>query len=179
MEWTVIHLQGCSELTRMLQLFLVFLLFGSSSIKKLRFVKINNLPLTNVDGTRTFTIIQIKNEHLHWIVLQHKNTGQEKQLWSVEVIFIAFHQRKTELNNCILSQLQRSADHKEAQEQLMKVSDLEDFQEEAQAAYHQGDYSGTINALEKVIEVGMTVRTWIKQFCPLIVETCCVLLGNY
>lgn len=49
--------------------------------------------------------------------------------------------------------LQRSADHKEAQEQLMKVSDLEDFQEEAQAAYHQGDYSGTINALEKVIEI--------------------------
>lgn len=49
--------------------------------------------------------------------------------------------------------LQRSADHKEAQEQLMKVSDLEDFQEEAQAAYHQGDYSGTINTLEKVIEI--------------------------
>ncbi|KAM4713787.1 dnaJ homolog subfamily C member 3b isoform 1-T3 [Anableps anableps] len=49
--------------------------------------------------------------------------------------------------------LQRSADHKEAQEQLMKASDLEVFQEKAQAAYHQGDYSGTISELEKVIEI--------------------------
>ncbi|MEQ2167944.1 hypothetical protein GOODEAATRI_009258 [Goodea atripinnis] len=38
-------------------------------------------------------------------------------------------------------------------EQLMRASELEDLQEEAQAAYHQGDYSGTINALEKVIEI--------------------------
>ncbi|XP_007551430.1 dnaJ homolog subfamily C member 3b [Poecilia latipinna] len=49
--------------------------------------------------------------------------------------------------------LQRSGDHKEAQEQLMKARDLEVFQEEAQTAYHQGDYSGTINALERVIEI--------------------------
>ncbi|MEQ2262060.1 hypothetical protein XENORESO_002786 [Xenotaenia resolanae] len=49
--------------------------------------------------------------------------------------------------------LQRSADHREAQEQLMRASELEDLQEEAQAAYHQGDYSGTINVLEKVIEI--------------------------
>ncbi|XP_038126260.1 dnaJ homolog subfamily C member 3b [Cyprinodon tularosa] len=49
--------------------------------------------------------------------------------------------------------LRGSADHSEAQEQLMKTNELEELQEEAHAAYHQGDYSGTINALERVIEI--------------------------
>uniref|UniRef100_A0A0S7F1I3 DNJC3 n=1 Tax=Poeciliopsis prolifica TaxID=188132 RepID=A0A0S7F1I3_9TELE len=62
--------------------------------------------------------------------------------------------------------LQRSADHKEAQEQLMKVSDLEDFQEEAQSAYHQGDYSGTISALDRVIEVRWTA-SFVELHCTL------------
>ncbi|XP_021174744.2 dnaJ homolog subfamily C member 3b [Fundulus heteroclitus] len=49
--------------------------------------------------------------------------------------------------------LQRSADHKEAQEQLLEASKLEDLQEEAHAAYHQGDYSGAIKTLERVLEI--------------------------
>lgn len=52
------------------------------------------------------------------------------------------------------SQLQRSPDHEEAQNQLMKAHELEELQEEAHAAHHQGDYSTTINVLERVIEVG-------------------------
>ncbi|KAF7231600.1 dnaJ homolog subfamily C member 3b [Nothobranchius furzeri] len=49
--------------------------------------------------------------------------------------------------------LQRSLDHKEAEEQLMKANELEELQEEAHAAYHQGDYSATISVLERVIEI--------------------------
>uniref|UniRef100_A0A3Q4M1X5 DnaJ (Hsp40) homolog, subfamily C, member 3b n=1 Tax=Neolamprologus brichardi TaxID=32507 RepID=A0A3Q4M1X5_NEOBR len=41
----------------------------------------------------------------------------------------------------------------EAQNQLMKANELEELQEEAQAAYHQGDYSTTIALLERVIEI--------------------------
>uniref|UniRef100_A0A3P8PAG3 DnaJ homolog subfamily C member 3 n=1 Tax=Astatotilapia calliptera TaxID=8154 RepID=A0A3P8PAG3_ASTCA len=41
----------------------------------------------------------------------------------------------------------------EAQNQLMKANELEELQEEAQAAYHQGDYSTTITVLERVIEI--------------------------
>lgn len=52
-----------------------------------------------------------------------------------------------------LLQLQRSPDNEEAQDQLMKANELEVLQEEAHAAYHQGDYSGTITVLERVIEV--------------------------
>lgn len=52
-----------------------------------------------------------------------------------------------------LLQLQRSPDNEEAQDQLMKANELEELQEEAHAAYHQGDYSGTINVLERAIEV--------------------------
>lgn len=70
-------------------------------------------------------------------------------------------------SHCLFfSQLQRSADHKEAQEQLMKARDLEIFQEEAQTAYHQGDYSGTINALERVIEVRWTA-SFVELYCML------------
>lgn len=53
----------------------------------------------------------------------------------------------------IFFQLQRSPDHEEAQEQLMRTNELEELQEEAHAAYHQGDYSATITVLERVIEV--------------------------
>uniref|UniRef100_A0A669D3G4 DnaJ homolog subfamily C member 3 n=1 Tax=Oreochromis niloticus TaxID=8128 RepID=A0A669D3G4_ORENI len=49
--------------------------------------------------------------------------------------------------------LQRSSDNEEAQNQLMKANELEELQEEAQAAYHQGDYSTTITVLERVIEI--------------------------
>uniref|UniRef100_A0A3Q4G3S4 DnaJ (Hsp40) homolog, subfamily C, member 3b n=1 Tax=Neolamprologus brichardi TaxID=32507 RepID=A0A3Q4G3S4_NEOBR len=49
--------------------------------------------------------------------------------------------------------LQRSSDNEEAQNQLMKANELEELQEEAQAAYHQGDYSTTIALLERVIEI--------------------------
>uniref|UniRef100_A0A669BV21 DnaJ homolog subfamily C member 3 n=1 Tax=Oreochromis niloticus TaxID=8128 RepID=A0A669BV21_ORENI len=47
----------------------------------------------------------------------------------------------------------RSSDNEEAQNQLMKANELEELQEEAQAAYHQGDYSTTITVLERVIEI--------------------------
>lgn len=40
----------------------------------------------------------------------------------------------------------------------MKANELEELQEEAQASYHQGDYSTTITVLERVIEV--CVRQW-------------------
>uniref|UniRef100_A0A8C4I9Y7 DnaJ homolog subfamily C member 3 n=1 Tax=Dicentrarchus labrax TaxID=13489 RepID=A0A8C4I9Y7_DICLA len=49
--------------------------------------------------------------------------------------------------------LQRSSDHEEAQDQLMRANELEELQEEANAAYHQGDYSTTISVLERVIEI--------------------------
>ncbi|KAL6118523.1 uncharacterized protein ACO6RY_03311 [Pungitius sinensis] len=49
--------------------------------------------------------------------------------------------------------LQRSPDHEEAQEQLMSANELEELQEDANAAYHQGDYGATIGVLERVIEI--------------------------
>ncbi|TWW63029.1 dnaJ homolog subfamily C member 3b [Takifugu flavidus] len=49
--------------------------------------------------------------------------------------------------------LQRSADNEEAQQQLMQTHELEELQEEAHAMYHQGEYSATINVLERVIEI--------------------------
>lgn len=63
-------------------------------------------------------------------------------------------------------QLQRAPDHEEAHEQLMKANDLEELQEDAHAAYHQGDYSTTINVLERAIEVRKVhLETTIIQFC--------------
>lgn len=59
--------------------------------------------------------------------------------------------------SCFL-QLQRSADNEEAQQQLMKTHELVGLQEEAHAAYHQGDYSTTINVLERLIEVTVNAR---------------------
>ncbi|KAM8899440.1 dnaJ homolog subfamily C member 3b [Spinachia spinachia] len=49
--------------------------------------------------------------------------------------------------------LQRSPDHEEAQEQLMRANELEELQEDANAAYHQRDYGTTIGVLERVIEI--------------------------
>ncbi|KAF3837127.1 hypothetical protein F7725_004591 [Dissostichus mawsoni] len=49
--------------------------------------------------------------------------------------------------------LQRSPDHEEARDQLMKANELEELQEEAHATYHQGDYSASITVLERVIEI--------------------------
>uniref|UniRef100_A0A3Q1EL73 DnaJ homolog subfamily C member 3 n=1 Tax=Acanthochromis polyacanthus TaxID=80966 RepID=A0A3Q1EL73_9TELE len=49
--------------------------------------------------------------------------------------------------------LQRSPDHEEAHDQLTKANELEELQEDAHAAYHQGDYSATITVLERVIEI--------------------------
>uniref|UniRef100_A0A669CHW9 DnaJ homolog subfamily C member 3 n=1 Tax=Oreochromis niloticus TaxID=8128 RepID=A0A669CHW9_ORENI len=53
----------------------------------------------------------------------------------------------------VLNHSPRSSDNEEAQNQLMKANELEELQEEAQAAYHQGDYSTTITVLERVIEI--------------------------
>lgn len=67
-------------------------------------------------------------------------------------------------------QLQRSPDSEEARDQLMKTNELVELQEEAHAAYHQGDYSTTVNVLERVIEVwvvsqlallGTVLLSWI------------------
>ena len=68
--------------------------------------------------------------------------------WVIKVI-------KGEINLFFLTplQLQRSPDHEEAHEHLMKANELEELQEDAHAAYHQGDYSATINILERAIEV--------------------------
>lgn len=40
----------------------------------------------------------------------------------------------------------------------MRTDELEELQEEAHAAYHQGEYSATINVLERVIEVTASAR---------------------
>ncbi|XP_051928114.1 dnaJ homolog subfamily C member 3b isoform X1 [Hippocampus zosterae] len=50
-------------------------------------------------------------------------------------------------------QLRPSPDHADALEQLAKAEDLEELQEDARAAYHQGNYGGAILALERVIEI--------------------------
>ncbi|KAM9718191.1 dnaJ homolog subfamily C member 3b [Menidia menidia] len=49
--------------------------------------------------------------------------------------------------------LQRSPDEREAHEQLMRANELEELQEDAQAAYHQGDYGSTVSVLERAIEI--------------------------
>ncbi|XP_062239685.1 dnaJ homolog subfamily C member 3b [Platichthys flesus] len=49
--------------------------------------------------------------------------------------------------------LQRSPDHEEAHIQFQNANELEELQEAAQAAYHQGDYNAAINELERVIEL--------------------------
>ncbi|XP_054609752.1 dnaJ homolog subfamily C member 3b [Dunckerocampus dactyliophorus] len=49
--------------------------------------------------------------------------------------------------------LQRSPEHPEAQEHLMRAKELEKLQEGAHAAYHRGDYGATVSVLERVIEI--------------------------
>lgn len=44
----------------------------------------------------------------------------------------------------------------------MKVHELEELQEEAHAAYHEGDYSATIDMLGRAIEVW--VMSGLKDF---------------
>lgn len=53
-------------------------------------------------------------------------------------------------------QLQRSPDTEEAHSQLHRVEELEQLQEEARKAHHRGDYTTTIQVLERVIEVSFT-----------------------
>lgn len=50
-------------------------------------------------------------------------------------------------------QLQRNPENEEATYQLKKTRELEELQENAHEAYHQGDYSHTVFLLERVIEV--------------------------
>lgn len=69
--------------------------------------------------------------------------------------------------------LQRSPDHEEARDQLMKVNELEAWQEEAHATYHQGDYSTAIGDLEKVIEIS----PWDPESRELRAE-CYIRLGD-
>uniref|UniRef100_A0A8C2X631 DnaJ homolog subfamily C member 3 n=1 Tax=Cyclopterus lumpus TaxID=8103 RepID=A0A8C2X631_CYCLU len=71
--------------------------------------------------------------------------------------------------------LQRSPDHEEAQDQLMRANELEELQEEAHAAYHQGDYSTTINVLERVIEV--CISPWDPESRELRAE-CYIRMGD-
>lgn len=49
--------------------------------------------------------------------------------------------------------LQRSQDHKEALEQLLRANELEELQEEAHLLHHQGEYAASVSVLERVIEI--------------------------
>lgn len=97
------------------------------------------------------------------ILLKQGNTQEAREDFEAVVSFkflnlllclLIFSQN----NNMVLKvksifQLQRSPDHEEAHDQLMKANELEELQEEAHASYHQGDYSTAITMLERVIEV--------------------------
>ncbi|RVE60462.1 hypothetical protein OJAV_G00181310 [Oryzias javanicus] len=65
------------------------------------------------------------------------------------------------------SVLDRSPEHEEAREQLMKASELESLQEEAYAAHHQGDYSATIAVLERAIEISPWDPDLLRAECYL------------
>uniref|UniRef100_A0A8C9ZND1 DnaJ homolog subfamily C member 3 n=1 Tax=Sander lucioperca TaxID=283035 RepID=A0A8C9ZND1_SANLU len=71
--------------------------------------------------------------------------------------------------------LQRSPDHEEAQDQLMRANELEELQEEAHAAYHQGDYSATISLHERIIEV--CISPWDPESRELRAE-CYIRMGD-
>ncbi|XP_057709808.1 dnaJ homolog subfamily C member 3b [Corythoichthys intestinalis] len=49
--------------------------------------------------------------------------------------------------------IRQSPEYGEVREQLARTRDLEELQEDARAAYHQGDYSGAISLLERVVEI--------------------------
>ena len=60
--------------------------------------------------------------------------------------------------------LERNPSQEEAEDQLMRTNELEELQEEAHAAHHQGDYSTTISVLARVIEVQYPVALpWGRQ----------------
>uniref|UniRef100_A0A672ZLX2 DnaJ homolog subfamily C member 3-like n=1 Tax=Sphaeramia orbicularis TaxID=375764 RepID=A0A672ZLX2_9TELE len=67
--------------------------------------------------------------------------------------FLAVSSPETLAENKTRSRKLMSNTSTEAQEQLLKANELEELQEEAHAAYHQGDYSATISVLERVIEI--------------------------
>uniref|UniRef100_A0AAR2KVZ3 DnaJ (Hsp40) homolog, subfamily C, member 3b n=1 Tax=Pygocentrus nattereri TaxID=42514 RepID=A0AAR2KVZ3_PYGNA len=57
------------------------------------------------------------------------------------------------LSGLLLEKLLRSPDQEEAQNQLHKAEELEELQEEAHKAHHRGDYTTTIQVLDRVIEL--------------------------
>lgn len=54
--------------------------------------------------------------------------------------------------------MQRSPETEEAHSQLSRVEELEQLQEEAHMAHHRGDYTTTVQVLERVIEVSFRKR---------------------
>lgn len=97
------------------------------------------------------------------ILLKQGNTQEAREDFEAVVGFILLNHIFcssvfSQIKNMMLKeksvfQLQRSPDHEEAHDQLVKANELEELQEEAHASYHQGDYSTTITVLERVIEV--------------------------
>ncbi|KAM3842431.1 dnaJ homolog subfamily C member 3b [Diretmus argenteus] len=69
--------------------------------------------------------------------------------------------------------LQRSPDQEEAQDQLMRVHELEELQEDAHAAHYRGDYTNTIAVLDRVIEIS----PWDPESRELRAE-CYIRLGD-
>uniref|UniRef100_A0A673GV02 Claudin-15-like n=1 Tax=Sinocyclocheilus rhinocerous TaxID=307959 RepID=A0A673GV02_9TELE len=69
--------------------------------------------------------------------------------------------------------LKRSPNHEEAHDQLRKAEELELLQEEAHEAHHRGDYSTTVQVLEKVIELS----PWDPESRELRAE-CYIRLGD-
>lgn len=100
------------------------------------------------------------------ILLKQGNTQEAREDFEAVVGFTLLHHvfcfvfslnKNTMLKEKSVFQLQRSPDHEEAHDQLVKAIELEELQEEAHASYHQGDYSTTITVLERVIEVCVSV----------------------
>ncbi|XP_028853777.1 dnaJ homolog subfamily C member 3b [Denticeps clupeoides] len=69
--------------------------------------------------------------------------------------------------------LERSPDQEEAQNQLLRVDELEELQEQAKQAYQTGDYTTTIQFLERVIELS----PWDPELRELRSE-CFIRLGD-
>lgn len=55
----------------------------------------------------------------------------------------------------------------------MSANELEELQEDANAAYHQGDYGTTVGVLERVLEVRVP-----SGQRPLTYFTCCLLAAT-
>jgi len=56
----------------------------------------------------------------------------------------------------------------------MKANELEELQEDAHAAYHQGDYSTTINVLERAIEARVIFEVIVGNQSRTILSSCSV-----